>query len=226
MVEDTETVDNRGEAETASATREVADSRRKWHRRGTQNDGDSHAPEGTPAAAGDDVAASLSQEQRALVDRLVGERVTQEQAKAEEANVRWQRTQADFANYKRRNEQEREQQGKFATLLLVSELLPVLDDLDRALTTMPESVQGLPWTDGLLLVDRILRGTLEKQGLRQIEAVGARFDPMLHEAIIQEESSDYADDEVVAELRRGYMLHDKVVRPTLVKVAKHVASTE
>ncbi|HEY8287416.1 MAG TPA: nucleotide exchange factor GrpE [Chloroflexota bacterium] len=226
MVEDTETGDTRGEAETAAATREGADSRRRWHRRGAQNDGDSHASEETHAAEGDDVAASLSQEQLALVERLVGERLTQEQAKTEEANVRWQRTQADFANYKRRNEQERDQQGKFATLLLVSELLPVLDDLDRALATMPESVQGLPWTDGLLLVDRILRATLEKQGLRQIEAVGARFDPMLHEAIIQEESSDFADDEVVAELRRGYMLHDKVVRPTLVKVAKHVASTE
>jgi len=78
----------------------------------------------------------------------------------------------------------------------------------------------------LRLVDRNLRGTLEKQGLKPIEAVGAKFDPMLHEAIIHEESPDHADDEVIAELRRGYMLHDRVVRPTLVKVAKHVEPAE
>jgi len=149
-------------------------------------------------------------------------RVAEEQAKAEDAALRLARTQADFANYKRRNEQEREQQARFANLLMVSELLPVLDNLDRALATLPESVAALPWTDGLLLVDRQLRATLEKQGLLPINAVGARFDPMLHEAIIHEETSEHPDDEVIAELRRGYMLHDKVVRPTLVKVAKHV----
>lgn len=213
------------ERHTGSATRESGEPRRRWHRRG-EAEGDGGTPSGATASGGADPAASLSAEQRALVDRLVDERVAQEQARAEDANTRWQRTQADFANYKRRNEQEREQQGRFATLLLVSELLPVLDDLDRALVTMPEAVQGLPWTDGLLLVDRILRGTLEKQGLKPIEAVGAKFDPMLHEAIIHEETPDHADDEVIAELRRGYMLHDKVVRPTLVKVAKHVASAE
>ncbi len=198
MGENTETTSDRGDADSASVTREGPESRRRWHRRGAQNDGDGNAPEETHDAPGDAVAASLSTEQLALVERLVGERLTQEQAKTDEANVRWQRTQADFANYKRRNEQEREQQGKFATLLLVSELLPVLDDLDRALTTMQEAVHGLPWTDGLLLVDRILRGTLEKQGLRPIEAVGARFDPMRHEAIIHEETPDHEDDEVVA----------------------------
>ncbi|MGH2389865.1 MAG: nucleotide exchange factor GrpE, partial [Chloroflexota bacterium] len=177
-------------------------------------------------ARDDDGAAPLSAEQQALVERLVGERLVQEQVKTEEANTRWQRTQADFANYKRRNEQEREQQGRFANLVLVSELLPVLDDLDRAMATIPDAVQALPWTDGLRLVDRNLRGTLEKQGLQPIEAVGAKFDPMLHEAIIHEESPDHDDDEVIAELRRGYILHDRVVRPTLVKVAKHVEPAE
>jgi molecular chaperone GrpE len=223
MAEETEKQDNQEHQQAQAGT---AEPRRRWQRRAAHNDGEGNGPQGPDAAKHDDGIASLSADQQALIERLVADRLTQEQAKAEEATIRWQRTQADFANYKRRNEQEREQQGRFATLILVSELLPVLDDLDRALATMPEAVQGLPWTDGLRLVDRNLRGTLEKQGLKPIEAVGAKFDPMLHEAIIHEESPEHDDDEVIAELRRGYMLHDKVVRPTLVKVAKHVDPAE
>jgi molecular chaperone GrpE len=175
------------------------------------------APAQQPAAEGGEAEAL-----RASIEASFQERLAAEQARAEDAVNKLTRTQADFANYKRRSEQEREQQARFATQLLVQEMLPVLDNLDRVLTTMPDAVRGLPWAEGLLLVDRHLRGTLEKQGLKAIEAVGARFDPMLHEAIIHEESPDHADDEVIAELRRGYTLHDKVVRPTLVKVAKHV----
>jgi molecular chaperone GrpE len=223
MAEEAEKQDDQEPQQAQPGTGEP---RRRWQRRGSQSDGEGNGPQGSDSARNDDGTASLSADQQAQVERLVAERLTQEQAKTEEANTRWQRTQADFANYKRRNEQEREQQGRFATLILVSELLPVLDDLDRALATMPEAVQGLPWTEGLRLVDRNLRGTLEKQGLKTIEAVGAKFDPMLHEAIIHEESPEHDDDEVIAELRRGYMLHDKVVRPTLVKVAKHVDLAE
>ncbi len=222
MADDIEKQDER-EQRTRSEAHEPG---RRRHRRGAHQDGEGNAAQEPDTAPNDNGATSLSADQQALVERLVGERLAQEQVKTEEANTRWQRTQADFANYKRRNEQEREQQGRFANLVLVSELLPVLDDLDRAMVTIPETVQGLPWTDGLRLVDRNLRGTLEKQGLKPIEAVGAKFDPMLHEAIIHEESPDHADDEVIAELRRGYTLHDRVVRPTLVKVAKHVEPAE
>jgi molecular chaperone GrpE len=168
---------------------------------------------------------NLSNAQVEALETSVQELLASEQARTEEAVQRLARTQADFSNYKRRNDQEREQQARYATMLLVSELLPVLDNLDRALATVPESVTGLPWTDGLLLVDRQLRATLEKQGLQPINALGTRFDPTQHEAIIHEESTEHADDEVIAELRRGYILHDRVVRPTLVKVAKHVEAT-
>ena len=223
MAEEAEKQDNQEQEQAQAGTVEP---RRRWQRRGPQSDGDGNVPQGSDSARHYDGAASLTAGEQAQLERLVAERVAQEHAKTEEANTRWQRTQADFANYKRRNEQERDQQGRFATLVLVSELLPVLDDLDRALTTMPEAVHGLPWTEGLRLVDRNLRGTLEKQGLKNIEAVGTKFDPMLHEAIIHEESPEHEDDEVIAELRRGYMLHDRVVRPTLVKVAKHVDLAE
>jgi molecular chaperone GrpE len=165
---------------------------------------------------------NLTDSQLAALETAVQQRLADEQAKTEDAEERLLRTQADFANYKRRNDQEREQQARFATMMLVAELLPVLDNLDRALSTVPENVSRLPWMEGLLLVDRQLRATLEKQGLQPINALGTHFDPMQHEAIIHEESTEHEDDEVIAELRRGYMLHDKVVRPTLVKVAKRV----
>jgi molecular chaperone GrpE len=185
----------------------------RWRKRAETEHTDAEAPQ--PAAT-----PALTEEQQAYVDRVVQQQLAAEQARAEELGARIQRVQADFANYKRRSEQEREGQARFATLVLVTELLPILDNFDRALATMPDEVRSLPWTEGLLLVDRQLRSTLEKQGLKPIEAVGTRFDPTLHEAIIHEESADHEDDEVIAELQRGYMLHDKVIRPTLVKVAK------
>jgi molecular chaperone GrpE len=169
-------------------------------------------------ASGPLVEPILSEAQEAAVQQ----RLVEEQAKAEDAVQRLARSQADFANYKRRNEQEREQQARFANLMLVSDMLEILDNLDRAMATVPEAVSSEPWMEGLILVDRQLRGTLEKHGLQAIAALGTKFDPMLHEAIIHEESTEHPDDEVMAELRRGYMLHDRVVRPTLVKVAKHV----
>lgn len=202
---------------------EQSEQRARWRKR----DEGRHkpaAPERADGGTNPTTSKPHAAEQTPFLEGTIQERVATEQAKAEEATSKLARVQADFANYKRRSEQEREQQAKFATLLLVTELLPVLDNFDRALATIPEELRGMPWTEGLLLVDRQLRATLEKQGLKPIEAVGTRFDPMLHEAIISEPSSEHRDDEVIAELQRGYMLHDKVVRPTLVKVAKNTGS--
>lgn len=199
--------------ETATQQQATPEPRLRWRRRS----------EPEPPHEGRDEAGAFTDAQQKLVDQLIQERVAAEQTRAEEAQARLLRAQADFSNYKRRSEQEREGQAKFASLVLITELLPILDNFDRALATMPDEVRSLPWTDGLLLVDRQLRATLDKQGLKPIEAVGNKFDPTLHEAIIHEESADHADDEVIAELQRGYMLHDRVVRPTLVKVAKNAA---
>lgn len=185
---------------------------KKSDRQRRQVDAEPEDAGGTPA---------FTEAQQAMIEKLVEERLAAEQVKTEEVTARLLRAQADFSNYKRRSEQEREGQAKFATTVLVTELLPILDNFDRALATMPEEVRSLPWTEGLLLVDRHLRGTLEKQGLKPIEAVGSRFDPTMHEAIIQEESADHEDDQVIAELQRGYLMHDRVIRPSLVKVAKN-----
>ena len=209
---------------SGTAPKEAQEPRLRWRKRDAQAgaSGKTSVEQADGAAAPE--LAGLSDEQAAAVEALVAERVAAvEQEKAEETTNLLKRERADFANYKRRSEQEREAQVKFANRLLIEQLLPIIDNFDRALATVPEDVAPLPWMEGLRLVDRQLRATLEKQGLRPIDAVGVRFDPSLHEAIISEESADHKDDEIIAELQRGYMLHDQVVRPTLVKVAKNAA---
>jgi len=141
--------------------------------------------------------------------------LAEEQAKAEANLAGWQRAQADFTNFKRRSEQEREEFTRFVNAGLLLELLPVLDDLERALEHVPAKLSSAAWVDGVKLVYRKFRAVLEAQGLTQIEALGKPFDPNLHEAVRQEKGREGI---IIEEIRKGYQLHDKVVRPTMVVV--------
>lgn len=141
--------------------------------------------------------------------------LTEEQAKAEANLAGWQRAQADFINFKRRNEQEREEFARFANASLMLELLPVIDDLERALEHVPAKFASTAWVDGVKLIYRKFKATLESQGLTQIEALGKPFDPNLHEAARQDKGEAGI---VIEEIRKGYQLHDKVIRPTTVVV--------
>jgi len=141
--------------------------------------------------------------------------LAEEKAKAEGYLANWQRTQADFINYKRRNEQEREEFNKFANTGLVLSLLPVLDDLERALASIPVKSARLPWVDGIRLIERKFRASLETQGLTPIKALGEPFDPNLHEAMRQDKGKEGI---VIEELKKGYKFHDRVIRPTMVVV--------
>jgi len=139
-----------------------------------------------------------------------------EAKKKAEANLaNWQRAQADFINYKRRSEQEMAEVGKFANTTLMLTLLPILDDLERAFTSTPPQMAELDWVDGIRLIERKLRASLEAQGLSQIRALGKPFDPNFHEAAIYAKGKDGI---VIEELQKGYMLHDRVIRPTMVVV--------
>jgi len=150
----------------------------------------------------------------------------EERKKAADNLAGWQRAAADFANYRKRVEQEKNDLIKFANASLILKILPVLDDFERAVATMPNGkLSELTWVDGFLLIHRKLQAILEAEGLKPISALGQDFDPALHEAILQEEVSDPAQDgKVLAELQRGYMLNNKVLRPTLVKVGKKAGS--
>lgn len=141
--------------------------------------------------------------------------LAEEQAKAEANLAGWQRAQADFSNFKKRSEQEREDFTRFANASLMLELLPLLDDLERALEHVPAKLARLAWVDGVGLIYRKFRATLESQGLTQIEALGKPFDPGLHEAVRQDKGKEGI---VIEEIRKGYQLHDKVIRPTMVVV--------
>ncbi|MFH1775216.1 MAG: nucleotide exchange factor GrpE [Chloroflexota bacterium] len=138
-----------------------------------------------------------------------------EKEKAEAYLASWQRTQADFINYKRRTEQQGREVGQVVCSNLVLNLLPVLDDLERALGSIPEELDGQNWLDGVKLVERKLRTTLEGRGLSEIEALGKAFDPNLHEAMM---CCAGEDGVVVREIQKGYKFHDKVIRPAVVAV--------
>ena len=142
------------------------------------------------------------------------------QAQGDEHLRSWQRAVADYTNYKRRTEEERQLVAQFSSALLIGKLLAVLDDFDRALEHVPED-EHEGWVDGIRLVERKLRGVLESEGVTPIEAAGLPFDPNLHEAVVHEETEDYPDNQVIGELQRGYRLHDRILRPALVRVANN-----
>jgi molecular chaperone GrpE len=130
-----------------------------------------------------------------------------------------QRVAADFANYRKRNEADRAEYVKFAKADLIAKLVDVLDGYDRALATMPREVQGQPWVEGMWLVERKLRQILENEGLQAVESLGKPFDPRVHEAVAHIES-DQPEGTVIEEYQKAYRLHDRVIRPALVAVAK------
>jgi len=157
-----------------------------------------------------------------LIEKLEDmQRVLDETREQSDEHLRgMQRAAADFANYRRRIDEEREGLSQFTNALLLSEVLTVLDDFDRALETVPPGTNE-GWVDGVRLVERKLRGLLEAEGVTEIEALGHEFDPNLHEAVVHEETADYPDNQVIGELQRGYRLRDRVLRPSLVRVANN-----
>ena len=150
-------------------------------------------------------------------------RVEEAEKKAEDAEKRaqenldrWQRAQADLANFRRRSQFDRDEMEKYAVAALVSALLPVLDSFDRAWQTLPGQLRRLTWLSGVAMIDSQLQGTLQRIGLTPVEAEGQPFDPTLHEAIDSEPHE--GPPHIVQVLQAGYKLHDRVIRPALVKV--------
>lgn len=142
--------------------------------------------------------------------------LSEEKKKAEEYLANWQRAQADFINYKRRTEEERQDFNRFANANLVLGLLPVLDDLERAFGSMPPAKSlKHSWVEGIRLVARKFRETMETQGVTPIKALGEPFDPNFHEALRQDKGKEGI---VIEEFQKGYMLGDRVLRPAKVVV--------
>ena len=136
----------------------------------------------------------------------------------------WQRATADFQNYRRRTEQEREQLLGLANESLLRKVLSIVDDFDRAIEAMPSELAKLSWVEGIAAIDRKLRFLLESEGVTPIEAAGRPFDPREHEALTHEETTKAPDETVIGEIQRGYRIRDRVLRPSLVSVAKNPGS--
>lgn len=141
--------------------------------------------------------------------------LTEAKEEAEKYLSNWQRAEADFSNYKKRIEQERCDLVNSANAILILDLIPVLDDLERAFTSLPPKLAELTWVDGVRLVHRKLQAILGAQGLVEIDAMGQPFDPCLHEAVAYQNGDEGI---VIDEAQKGYKLKDKVLRPTLAVV--------
>jgi molecular chaperone GrpE len=159
----------------------------------TVNEQDSQEADSQP-----DALDELRREKDALQDRLL-------------------RTAAEFDNYRKRVDRERKDLAEYTAAEVVGELLPIIDNLERALTAASEAD---PLRKGVELILKMMLDLLRTRGVKPIEAVGQDFDPNFHEAVIHEASSDHREGEVIAELQRGYLLGDRLLRPAMVKVAK------
>jgi molecular chaperone GrpE len=140
-------------------------------------------------------------------------------AKADEHVALAQRAQADYANLRRRTAEEREQMLGLANEFLLAKVVALADDFDRAIEHVPEEARATPWLEGIAAIDRKLRAILESEGVTPIEALGQPFDPQVHEAVAHVPGSGQPEGEVVTEVRRGYRIRDRVLRPSLVAVS-------
>jgi molecular chaperone GrpE len=163
-----------------------------------------------PSAATAATAASLQEQLQATLQR------------AEEAEAGWQRARADFANLKRRVEEERGDLAAAAAERLLGRILGLADDLDLAIEHVPDDIRGSAWVVGIDAIDRKLRAILDAEGVTAMGSEGEPFDPRTQQAVSYEDHADMADGTVVKVLQRGYEIRGRVLRPALVAVARNV----
>ncbi len=140
------------------------------------------------------------------------------QRERDDYHDRWVRKAAEFDNYRKRVERERREQADQAIVDLLQELLAVVDDFERALAVGGEGTDA--YRKGVELIYTKLHELLRKYGVQPVQALGADFDPNLHQAVVHESSPEHREGEVIGELRRGYTINGRLLRPALVKVAK------
>ena len=162
---------------------------------------------GIPATDGavdsDDLKAQLEKAQQEAQSNLDG----------------WQRSRAEFANYKRRTSQEMSEARERGATDALAKVLPVMDDFERALSNLPEDLKDHPWVSGTSLILKNMQKVMDEYNISIIDPVGEEFDPNLHEAIGTDDSSDYDSGIVTVTLQKGYRSGERVLRPALVRVA-------
>ncbi|MCC6728314.1 MAG: nucleotide exchange factor GrpE [Chthonomonadales bacterium] len=169
---------------------------------------------------GDDGVAPASEAPGGAEVKELRARVAELEQQVEQERDRALRTQADFQNFRRRIDEQRAEQARFATRELLLGLLPIIDNFERALAASERTSNYEALVGGVSLTLRQLHDFLSRNGVAPIEAMGEEFDPNLHEAVMRVDDSDHPENSVVEELRRGYTMHDRVLRPSMVKVAR------
>jgi molecular chaperone GrpE len=168
-----------------------------------------HEMKVTAQEAADSTATRRAKEASSSQDAALGD-------ENRELKDRYLRSLADFENYRKRADRDKTEYYKYALAELLKELLPVLDNFDRALD---HAEQGDDFHKGVLLIYKQLYSALQKHGLRPIDQAGVPFDPKIHEAVVREENPSVPSHTVLAILQKGYFLHDRLLRPAMVKVA-------
>lgn len=148
----------------------------------------------------------------------VKSKLAEVEGQLEVAENRYLRLQADFDNFRRRTRLDAEASEKYRAQNLITDLLPVLDNFERALAMTAENEQTKSLQQGMEMVYKSLLEAIKKEGVQPIESVGQEFDPHLHQAVMQVEDANFGPNVVVDEFQKGYMLKDRVIRPSMVKV--------
>ena len=210
--------DTKGEFHADIPEDAIADALRSVEKQGGEEEEEILLETGAPEGEGEGEEADPEvRKLRALLDDSTA-RAAQTQKRLEETHERFVRVSADFDNFRKRAAREREETVKLANERLLKDLLPVVDNLERAVATGSGDGEGL--LAGVKMVLKQFQDTLGRYGVTGFSAVGEPFDPARHEALMQQESADVAPGTVVAEMTRGYLLNDKLVRPAAVVVAK------
>lgn len=144
----------------------------------------------------------------------------QSKEQADDYYARLQRLQAEFDNFRKRTQKEKEETMKYAAERVIEAMLPVLDNFERAVSSSQSNQDFKSFSQGVEMISKQIKNILVKEGLTPIEAVGQPFDPKLHDAVLQVDSVDYPENTVVEELQKGYYLKDKILRPSMVKVSR------
>jgi molecular chaperone GrpE len=172
----------------------------------------------TDSELGAETAADTAEERNATADSASA--LEKAERQRDEYYDRLLRKTAEFDNFRKRTERERQSLADAAAADLISELLPLVDDLERALQADAGDEASSAYRRGVELIHRQLLEVLRKRGVRPIDALGSDFDPYFHQAVSHEPADNRRDGEIIEEFRRGYMLGDRLLRPAMVKVAK------
>lgn len=157
--------------------------------------------------------------QQVSAEELLQQKVEDLQAAVQEKDERVKRLQADFENFRRRTRQEKEELSAVVTQTLLTDMLPLLDNFERAMAVEAKDMES--FQTGVEMIYKQLKAALEKNGLETIDTTDTKFDPNFHQAVMRVQNPEKEDDSIAAELQKGYMVKGRVIRPSMVQVVSN-----